>query len=280
MRPKADSDPNTPQLPDFGSLIHERRVLKNISQAELAELLYSDPNSVANWETGRSRPPLEVIPRLCDLLEVPMDVFFHMPQHRGALSPDQQEAVGLYHRLDAHDRAVIDHMITSIHLQQEHRLRRRCLTDFVTLRRIDPRFGFLPDTFSEDAGEPVFVRRSSLTETASFVVLVAGDEMEPDYMDGSDVYVRSTQEIVPGDIVCAAINGEICIREFRPGLLHALNPKRGDKALIPSDHLYILGKVIGSVPQTDLPGERESDMLYMLYRERNRHFNTRKRTSG
>ncbi len=275
---KSHADPI--RNPDFSGIIHDRRAQKNLSQTDLAHLLYCDTSSVANWETGRSRPPLELIPRLCDILEIPLDSFFQMPQYHGELSPAEMDAIGLYHRLNAHDRAVIDHLIASIHLQQKQRLRRRCLTDFVTLRRIDHRSVFLPGAFSEESGDPVFVRRSFLTETASFVVTVEGDDMEPDYADGCDVYVRSAKTADPGDIVCAAVNGEICVREFRPGLLHALNLKRGDRTLIPSDHLYILGIVIGSVSQSDLPGSRESEMLEILDHEHNRYRTTAiKRTS-
>ena len=251
---KSHADPI--RNPDFSGIIHDRRTQKNLSQTDLAHLLYCDASSVANWETGRSRPPLELIPRLCDILEIPLDSFFQMPQYHGELSPAEMDAIGLYHRLNAHDRAVIDHLIASIHLQQEQRLRRRCLTDFVTLRRIDHRSVFLPGAFSEESGDPVFVRRSFLTETASFVVTVEGDDMEPDYADGCDVYVRSAKTAEPGDIVCAAVT------------------------LIPSDHLYILGIVIGSVSQSDLPGSRESEMLEILDHEHNRYRTTAiKRTS-
>lgn len=266
--PVQDADGLKNESVYFGQVIHVYRTRKNLSQNDLADLLHVDRNSVANWEGGRSRPPLEVVPRLCDLLEVPMETFFNMPRREDALSLEEQDALALFHRLNPHDREVVSAILASLQAHQKLRLRRRCLTDFVTLRRINLHDGLFPEEKEGPAEKPFFVRRSPLTETATHVAAVQGDAMEPAFRGGSDVYLRRTGEVCPGDIVCASVNGRVVIREYQPGLLHALNPLRGDLKLDASVHCLVLGKVLGPVPKQDLPGEKEQEMLEILHWEK------------
>ena len=156
--PFQDPDAQNKESMYFGSVIHLYRTRRNLSQADLADRLYVDRNSVANWEGGRSRPPLDVIPRLCDILSVPMDTFFNMPRHERDLSLEEQDAIALYHRLNPHDREVIHAMIASLQEFQQQRLKRRCLTGFVTLWRINLRAGLFPEQSLEKTGKPVFVK--------------------------------------------------------------------------------------------------------------------------
>lgn len=278
--PFQDPDAQNKESMYFGSVIHLYRTRRNLSQADLADRLYVDRNSVANWEGGRSRPPLDVIPRLCDILSVPMDTFFNMPRHERDLSLEEQDAIALYHRLNPHDREVIHAMIASLQEFQQQRLKRRCLTGFVTLWRINLRAGLFPEQSLEKTGKPVFVRRSALTEAATHIAAIEGDAMEPAYEGGSDVYIQQTEEIHPGDIICASVNGHILIRQLLDSSLHAFNPERGDLSLSASLHMTVIGKVLGRIPKQDLPSEKEQELLESLHWEKERSQNIIKRTPG
>ena len=54
----------------FGSFIKEKRISKNYSQKELAELLYVTESAVSKWERGVSYPDITLITDLCKVLEV------------------------------------------------------------------------------------------------------------------------------------------------------------------------------------------------------------------
>ena len=54
----------------FGSFIKEKRISKNYSQKELAELLYVTESAVSKWERGVSYPDIALITDLCKVLEV------------------------------------------------------------------------------------------------------------------------------------------------------------------------------------------------------------------
>ena len=245
----------------FARLINSYRSKKNLSQGDLATLLFVDRNSVANWESARSRPPLEVVPRLCELLSLPMETFFDLPYPIGGLCPEEQEALSLYHRLSPHDQTVIDGLIAYIHDSQQQRLRRRCMLDFVGLKQIDPHGALNPEKAAEGTGILFYVRRSPLTESATHVMVLEGDDMEPDFPEGCRVYVKKVERVRRGDIILVAVNGTFYVRKIGDRCLQALNPHRGDMRLHPSDHIKILGKVLGPVARTDLPGKREQNML-------------------
>lgn len=48
----------------------------SISQAELARVAGVRRSGIHNYLTGKSRPSIEVLARICHHLNVPMDIFF------------------------------------------------------------------------------------------------------------------------------------------------------------------------------------------------------------
>lgn len=54
----------------FGSFIREKRINKNYSQKELAELLYVTESAVSKWERGITYPDITLITDICRVLEV------------------------------------------------------------------------------------------------------------------------------------------------------------------------------------------------------------------
>jgi transcriptional regulator with XRE-family HTH domain len=54
----------------FGQFIKEARKNKNLTQKQLADLLYLDVTAVSKWERGVSFPDITLIPDICKVLEV------------------------------------------------------------------------------------------------------------------------------------------------------------------------------------------------------------------
>jgi transcriptional regulator with XRE-family HTH domain len=56
----------------FGSFLSKKRVKKGLSQAKVAEALgYASSQFVSNWERGTSSPPLDKLPLISELLDIP-----------------------------------------------------------------------------------------------------------------------------------------------------------------------------------------------------------------
>ena len=54
----------------FGSFIKSKRIEKNYSQKELAELLYVTEWAVSKWERGLSYPDITMISDICSALDI------------------------------------------------------------------------------------------------------------------------------------------------------------------------------------------------------------------
>ena len=54
----------------FGKFLKEKRLDKNLTQKQLANLLFVSESAVSKWEKGVSHPDITMIPKLCEILGV------------------------------------------------------------------------------------------------------------------------------------------------------------------------------------------------------------------
>ena len=65
---------------DIGKNIRQARERKGYSQEQLAELLFVTRQTVSNYETGRSRPDVETLVKISQLLDVEVTNLIYGPQ--------------------------------------------------------------------------------------------------------------------------------------------------------------------------------------------------------
>ena len=68
----------------FAEIIKEFRMSKNLSQQQLAEMLFVDRSSVARWENGKRIPDTIIVSRLAKCLEIDVNVLLNSIE-----SPDE-----------------------------------------------------------------------------------------------------------------------------------------------------------------------------------------------
>ena len=56
----------------FNEKLKAARKQKGLSQAELGKLLGVQAQTIGRWETGKSKPNLETVNKLCDILNIPL----------------------------------------------------------------------------------------------------------------------------------------------------------------------------------------------------------------
>ncbi|HUV38940.1 MAG TPA: helix-turn-helix transcriptional regulator [Planctomycetota bacterium] len=61
---------------DIGSRIRFHRVMRGLSQRDLAASLRMAPAQLSRYETGRTQPGLAVLDRIAKVLRVPVSDFF------------------------------------------------------------------------------------------------------------------------------------------------------------------------------------------------------------
>ena len=54
---------------DIGKNIRDLRIQRNMTQDELAEKLFVTRQTVSNYETGKSRPDIEMLERIAEVLD-------------------------------------------------------------------------------------------------------------------------------------------------------------------------------------------------------------------
>ena len=60
-------------MDSIGQVIKAHRVKKKMTQEELGALVYVSKQAVSKWETGRTCPDIEMIRKLCEILDISKD---------------------------------------------------------------------------------------------------------------------------------------------------------------------------------------------------------------
>ena len=118
-----------------------------------------------------------------------------------------------------------------------------------------------PDTF------PVFVRISREACLADDVFPVNGGSMEPDFPDGSMVFVERTsvEELSYGDIIACTVSGTPFVKVYEKDGLHSINPKYSVIHISDDDTVRLIGRVVGAVPKGALATKEEEQELLEVF---------------
>ena len=71
----------------YGAVIRASRLRKGLSQPQLAKILNTSKNYVSNWEIGKARPDMNMVPALCKALDISIAELFGVRGEYDTLSP-------------------------------------------------------------------------------------------------------------------------------------------------------------------------------------------------
>jgi len=88
------------------------RTDKNMTQQDVADLLGIKPNTLSNWEKGRTEPDIDTFVKLCDIYEIDCasllaDVYA-FKRIKSSISLPEYERVKQYRSLDSHGKEMVD----------------------------------------------------------------------------------------------------------------------------------------------------------------------------
>jgi phage repressor protein C with HTH and peptisase S24 domain len=256
----------------YGDRIQLYRKRRKLSQPKLADMLGVTKNSVANWETGNSRPEFDTLTRLCVILDISADTFFSLPNRKDSLSNEEREHLQMYHALSPYERKSVDTLMAAMLENNELEFREECERNFTRLPRA-------PLPVSAGTGMPldgdeeqdyVYLRVSADIWRADEVITVRGDSMEPTFHDGDDILVEHTEKLNPGEIGIFIIDGEGFVKEYRPDGLHSHNPKYPPIRPTENGEVRCVGRVLGVVPGSWCATARECTVLDKVQSKRQR----------
>lgn len=245
-------DPKTGDIRQADSLplICERikfyREKKRLEQKEMAKLLGITGNSISNWETGRSRPDINLLPAICSILNITLNDLFDIHQQETALTAKQRELVNKYEALSKGHQFAVDRMIETLSMIEsaENIPELKILLYFS--KSLAAGIGD-PTEFEEEA-EPVYVYSTPEVSIADSIFKVNGDSMEPEFSDGQDVLVQRIKDgsgLEPGETGAFIAGNETYIKRYEKDGLHSLNSDYPVMHFTGDESVYLIGRVLG-----------------------------------
>lgn len=256
LRTKESKENNT--LPIICERIRFYREKKGIEQKELAKQLGITGNSISNWETGRSRPDINLIPDICQILGISLNELFGLPNPPELFTRSEQSLIESYRSLSEGHQYAVDQMIASLmHVEKTTTIPRiRTLMHFT--RSLAAGTG--DPTEFEDSSTQIFLYADRINSRANCVFTVSGDSMEPDYHDGDLVLVEripDAPELRSGEIGAFIVGNETYIKQYEEDGLHSLNPEYKTMCFSDETSVYLIGRVLGVLAPEDVATDKD-----------------------
>ena len=257
-----------PVLPVICERIMHFRGLMGMEQKTLADLVGVTANSVSNWERGRSRPDVNLLPGICEALNISFYDLFSLPDPTAKYTARQQMLVEDFTRLSEGHKTAVENLIDTLNKIEAAE---NC-PDLSILTYFSHQLaaGIGDPTEFDDEGESVYVYASPDVNRADCIFTVNGNSMEPDFRSGQDVLVQripNGPDLQYGEIGAFIVGNETYIKEYQEDGLHSLNPKYDTMRFDESESVYLIGRVIGILDKASYPTAEVIERYRAIHRE-------------
>ena len=102
---------------------------------------------------------------------------------------------------------------------------------------------------------------------ADDVFPVNGHSMEPDYPDGSMVFVERAKidDLSYGDVIACIAAGTPYVKIYDRDGLHSINPDYSVISVSDDDNMRLIGRVVGLVDPEDIASDAEAQELMEVF---------------
>ena len=267
-----DMNTRKPAAKNMMPVICERirfyRKQMDMEQKTLARMVGVTANAVCNWESGCYRPDVNLLPDICEALQITLYQLYDLKDPSVRYTAAEEMFMDDYRQLTPGNRYAVSSLTrTLLKVQQVERnreIRRLTLFEHQLAAGVGD-----PNEF-EDSGVPIYVYDDSLTRRADCVFIVSGDSMEPDYPNGCMVLVKrisDSGDLAPGDIGAFMIGNETYIKEYQPDGLHSRNPAYPVMCFSEYESVYLIGHVISILNKEDVAREEDVERYAELHPE-------------
>ena len=258
----------TPVLPVICERIKHFRDTLGIEQKALAELIGVTKNAISNWECGRSRPDVNLLPAICDALNITLYDLFKRDDPTVKYTAREQMLVDSYRDLSVGHQHAVDNLIDTL---RDVEALENC-PDLLPLTYYERQLaaGIGDPTEFDDEGETVYVHASPDAKRADCIFTVNGNSMEPDFRSGQDVLVQrlsSGGDLKYGEIGAFIVGNETYIKEYQEDGLHSLNPAYAPMHFCEEESVYLIGKVLGILDKADYASTEETERYLAVHGE-------------
>lgn len=225
----------------------------NIQPATIAKSTGIDKSTFSKWKSKpTSKIDFETVYKIVSYLNISIDYLLTGEKNNSSseLSEDEQTLLRVFKQLSENHRImVLERANTLFDLDKQQNRTTKIIPkiNMITMNISDVAAGAGVSTpFTIDnAFSPKEVPSNVVPSGADCGVPINGDSMEPNYPNGSIVWVKITQEVEPSDVVIAILNGEPYCKIYQPDGLYSFNENYEIMRINYEDNFSIFGKVIG-----------------------------------
>ena len=239
----------------MGQVIRQYRRKAHMEQQDVGKQLGCSGNAIGGWETGRNGPSLDVIPRLCEVLNIPIYELMGIPAPEPTLPERDARSLANLRALNDYNRQTADQLVLRLLAEQDQAEQR-------TLRQYHSRLPYVdqlcpaagPGAPAPDYAEPetLYLRASRASESSDVIMKVNGNSMEPGYPDGCRVFDNTGEETPIGEVGVFIVDGEFFIKQRQADCLYSLNRSHADIRFHENMDIKHYGRVIGIVDEGDV----------------------------
>ena len=255
-----------PGLPVICGRVKSYREKAGLEQKALAKQLGVTPNAVSNWENGRGRPDIDLLPKLCEVLDITMNDLFGIDDSAGRYTVGEQALVEQYRDLTPGHRLAVEHLVDALLQVQAAESTPPIRKLMYFSRRLAAGTGD-PTEFEEEAS-PIYLYSSRQVDRADCVFTVNGDSMEPVYHSGDMVLVSRIPDaprLQPGEVGAFITGNETYIKVYQEDGLHSLNPNYAPMHFQNYERIYLIGRVTGTLTPDQIATEADISKYQMLH---------------
>ena len=255
-----------PSIPIICERIRYYRELMGMEQKELARLLGITGNSISNWEKGRSRPDINLIPRICEILHATLYELYGMEHPTITLTAGEQMHIDTYRQLTKGHQYAADRLADTLLNVQ---IAETCpdISQLLFFER-SLAAGIGDPTEFDDEGTPIFLYTDQINTRADCVFSVNGDSMEPEYHNGDLVLVEripDAPDLTEGETGAFIVGNETYIKNFGSDGLHSLNPKYAVMKFSDEEAVYLIGRVLGLLDPSAIADQRDVEKYMAIH---------------
>ena len=255
-------------LPVICERIRFYRERAGMEQKQLAKLIGVTGNAVTNWENGRGRPDINLLPDICRALNISMYELFDMESPTPRMTAGEQILLEQYRQLTPGHQMAVSQMADTL-------LKVQLVENVPQIRRLtyfqkSLAAGFGDPSEIEEEGTPIFLYSSEEVDRADVVFTVNGDSMEPEYHNGDMVLVSripGTPDLQLGEIGAFIIGNETYIKVYGEDGLESLNPAYPTMRFDESAAVYLIGRVTGILNSQQVATEVDVEKYRMVHPE-------------
>ena len=232
-------------MSNVGNIIAKHRKEQKLSQADMCRELtaYGYPIKVSaysSWETGISFPNAEQFLAVCKILNI-TNIF---NEFIGGFNPEDP----LAELNDEGRQKALDYIHLLMVSGEYKKEAPAAITTFRELKLFEMPVSAGPGTFLDSEDYELIKVGNEVPEKTSFGVKIAGDSMEPRYLNKQIIWIQQTEELSDGEIGIFMFNGNAYCKKLQnnsKGLaLISLNPAYAPMKINESDDFHIFGRVL------------------------------------